>query len=320
MLPNPSATARVRERHEPRAGVLGAGLLASLLYGVGIRLPLLVPFPVIAGFPLLVVRLRNGLAAAAAATVFAAAVLGAVFTPAASAAFLMLVVPTLLIAEAMARGRGLMRGCAWAFSALTMEILLALLFANPTMEAMALGPLEYLRSPGFLAEMRPSTAEAQIEQWAESVTAFHEAMQVVYPAAYVIMAALIVIANAALLRGYLLRRDPGWLEGGEFESVRWPFALAVSFVLAGLSVLSPPLRPFGYNVLLVVCFFFALQGLAVVAYYAQRLAAPPLMRWAVVVLVVINPWAPQILGLIGLLDMWFDFRKYAEPEQHARPS
>ena len=64
---------------------------------------------------------------------------------------------------------------------------------------------------------------------------------------------------------------PGWLDGGEFEGIRWPLALVVAFVLAGAGVALPPLRPAAYNVLLVVAFFFALQGLAVVA----LLRAPP---------------------------------------------
>ncbi len=84
--------------------------------------------------------------------------------------------------------------------------------------------------------------------------------------------------NAAPIRLYLLRRDPGWLEDGEFERVRWPLALAVVFVLAGAAVTLPLARPVAYNVLLVTAFFFALQGLAVVAFYARRLAGPPLLR------------------------------------------
>jgi len=71
-------------------------------------------------------------------------------------------------------------------------------------------------------------------------------------------------------------------------------------------------------VLLVLAFFYALQGFAVVAYYTRRLAAPPLLRIAVTVLVLINPWAPQILGLIGLIDTWFDFRKWAQPPEAKR--
>ena len=308
-----ASAARVGERPEPRAGVLGAALFSALLYALALKLFLLVPFQVVSPFPLLVVRLRAGLPAAASACAFAAALLGIIFSPAASLSYLLLVVPVLLISEAMARGRGILRGCGWAFGVLVVMTALMLVFANPRMEETALAPLEYLRSPGFIAEMRATTPPDQIDAWVERVTATHDAMQVVYPASFVIMAALIVLANAAMLRGYLVRRDPGWLDGGEFERVRWPFALAVAFVLAGMAVVSPPLRAGAYNVLLVVAFFFALQGLAVVAFYAHRLAAPPLLRGAVLLLVVVNPWAPQILALIGLFDIWFDFRKWAEP-------
>lgn len=318
-MQNPTASAaRVGERPEPRAGALGAALFSALLYGMALKLPLLVPFLVVSPFPLLVVRLRSGLPAAASACAFAAALLGIVFSPARSLGYLLLIVPVLLISEAMARGRGILRGCGWAFAVLVVQVALMLVFANPRMQELALGPLEYLRSPGFLAEMRATTPPDQIESWVERVTATHNAMQLVYPASFVIMAALVVLANAAMLRGYLVRRDPGWLDGGEFERVRWPFALAIAFVLAGAAVLSPPLRTGAYNVLLIVAFFFALQGLAVVAFYAHRLAAPPLLRWAVLLLVVVNPWAPQILALIGLFDIWFDFRKWAEPPEPKR--
>jgi large subunit ribosomal protein L9 len=92
----------------------------------------------------------------------------------------------------------------------------------------------------------------------------------------------------------------------------------VAFVVSGLAVAAPALRPAGYNVLLVLAFFFVLQGLAVVAFYANRLAGPPVLRAAVLVLVLVNPWAPQILALLGLFDIWFDFRKWAEPPEPER--
>jgi len=183
------------------------------------------------------------------------------------------------------------------------------------MEAMALAPFEHSRSPEFLEGMRASMPPEQVDAFVEQVTTAYDAMVVVYPAAYIIFVAVIVLLNSSLLRLYLRRRDPGWLDAGEFEGVRWPFLLAVAFVGLGLAVLSPLLRPAAYNGLLIVAFFFGLQGLAVVCFYAQRLAAPPLLRAAVLVLVLINPWAPQILALIGLFDIWFDFRKWAEPPE-----
>jgi hypothetical protein len=271
----------------------------------------------VAPFPLLVVRLRSGLAAATMATLLAAAMLAAIFSPGHALMFLAVwAVPVGFIGEALARGRGLRKGCGWAFGVLAAEILVALFFASPVLEARALRPFDHLRSATFLEEMRVGGMPAeQIELWTEQVGSMREVMAVVYPAAYIILAALVVLANAVLLRWYLARRDPGWLEGGEFEGLRWPLGLAVAFVASGLAVAAPALRPAGYNVLLVLAFFFVLQGLAVVAYYANRLAGPPVLRGAVLVLVLVNPWAPQILALLGLFDIWFNFRKWAEPPE-----
>ena len=110
----------------------------------------------------------------------------------------------------------------------------------------------------------------------------HAAMQVVYPAALVIMGALIVLVERGAAAGLPAAARSGLARRRRVREA----ALAVR---AGgglrrspaLRVLSPPLRPVGYNVLLVLAFFFALQGLAVVVFYAHRLAAPPFLRVAV---------------------------------------
>ncbi|HEU0105391.1 MAG TPA: DUF2232 domain-containing protein [Vicinamibacteria bacterium] len=311
-----SLTARVRERPEPRTGgALGAALFSALMFGASARLPLLFPFALLAPFPLLVVRLRHGMVPAVLATVSAAALLGSLVGGGPGVRYLMLVAPLLLIAESMARGRGMLRGCGWAFAVLALLVSAFLLFANEDMRALALASFQHSRSPEFLEGMRASMPPEQVDAFVEQVATAYDAMLVVYPAVYIIGAAIVVLLNASLLRLYLRRRDPGWLDAGEFEGVRWPFVLAVAFVALGLAVLSPLLRPAAYNGLLIVAFFFGLQGLAVVCFYAQRLAAPPLLRAAVLVLVLINPWAPQILALIGLFDIWFDFRKWAEPPE-----
>lgn len=313
-----SLTARVRERPEPRTGgALGAALFSVLLFGSFALLPhaLLVPFAALAPLPLLVARLRHGVAPAVLAVLSAGALIGALIGGGEGLSYLMLVVPVLLIAESMARGRGMLRGCGWAFAVLTLEIGSALLFANTQMETIALSSFDKSRTPQFAEDLRATMSPEQADAIVEQVATTYQAMQIIYPAAYIILMAIVVLINASLLRLYLRRRDPGWLDAGEFEGVRWPFVLAVAFVGLGLAVLSPLLRPAAYNGLLIVAFFFGLQGLAVVCFYAQRLAAPPLLRAAVLVLVLINPWAPQILALIGLFDIWFDFRKWAEPPE-----
>jgi uncharacterized protein YybS (DUF2232 family) len=307
-----------RERPDPRlSGVLGAALASTLVFSAAAAVPFLGLLAVVAPFPLIVVRMRNSLGAALLATMLAAGTIGSVFSLGLAMSFLgVLAAPALLIGEAMARGRGLRKGCAWAFALLTLEIGTALLVAGPELADQWIKPLDYYHSPEFAADMRSSgLPPEQAEDLSRQFLSLQQMLQVVYPAAFIIGAALMVLANATLLAGYLARRDPGWLDGGEFEDIRWGLGLSVVFVAAGLSVLAPVLRPAAYNVLLVLAFFYALQGFAVVAYYARRLAAPLVLRIAVMVLVLVNPWAPQILGLIGLFDTWFDFRKWAQPPE-----
>jgi uncharacterized protein YybS (DUF2232 family) len=309
-----AASVGARERPEPRAGgVFGAALLSALLFSVVALVPILGAVAAVSPLPIVIQRLRRGPAAAALASGVAAVVVGWIFSPGLALGFLVvLVAPALLLAEAMARGRGLRRGCVWAFALLGGEIGLALTFAAPAIAPQILDFFNVIRSPEFLAELRTRLPEENVAEWVNQATVLHDVMQVVYPAAFVIIAALIVLANAALLRYYLARRDPGWLEGGEFEGVRWPLALVVVFVGSAFSLVSPILRAPAYNVLLVAAFFFALQGLAVTAYYAHRLGGPPLLRAGLMALVLLNPWAPEILALLGLFDNWFDFRKWAD--------
>ena len=315
-------SAPARERPDPRTGgVLGAAVASTLVFAAATAVPFLGLLAAVAPFPIIALRVRASLGAALLATLLAAATIGTVLSPGHAVFFLaVLAAPGLLMGEAMARGRGLRKGCAWAFALLTFQIGTALLFYGPEMAAGVLQPIDQYRSPEFLAEMRSSGLPPErVEELSQQFLSLQQMLQVVYPAVFIIAAALMVLVNATLLAGYLARRDPGWLDGGEFEDIRWGLGLSVAFVAAGLAVLAPVLRPAAYNVLLVLGFFYALQGFAVVGYYARRLAAPLLLRIAVMVLVLVNPWAPQILGLIGLFDTWFDFRKWAQPPA-ARPS
>jgi uncharacterized protein YybS (DUF2232 family) len=301
---------------EPRlGGLVGAGALSALLFGSAGLVPALAPLSIVSPLPLAVQRLRGGAASTWLAAALAAALVAAAGVPAAAAFYLVaLAGPGVLLGESLARGRGLLRGCGWAFALLVAEVGAGLAVVPQKMAEWFLAPVDQLRSAAFLAELTAGgMTPERVSEFTEQVGMLRDALAVVFPGAWVIGAAVLVAANAALLRLYLLRRDPGWLADGEFERVRFSLGLVVVFVLSGAGVAVPLARPVAYNLLLVTAFFFALQGLAVVAFYARRLAGPPLLRAAVVVLVLANPWAPQILALLGLFDNWFDFRRWAEP-------
>ena len=94
-----SAPARVADKAEPRPyGILGAGVVSALLYSAWLLLPVLIPAGLASPFPLLLQRLRGGLGAAVLATMVAAGLLGAAFSPAQAGLFLLsLVIPGLLL-------------------------------------------------------------------------------------------------------------------------------------------------------------------------------------------------------------------------------
>jgi uncharacterized protein YybS (DUF2232 family) len=306
---------------EPRlGGLLVAGFLSALMFGAGRFVAALAPLALVSPLPLAIQRLQGGALSAWLAATLAAALLAAASLPAAALMFLVvLALPGLLLAEALARGRGLLRGCGWAFFVLAGFVAAGLAIAPAAMAEKVLAPIERLRSEALLAELRTGGMPPErLAEFKDQVGQLHDALSVVFPAAWVIAAAVLVAVNAALLRLYLLRRDPGWLEDGEFERVHFPLPLVMAFVVSGAAVALPLARPVAYNVLLVVAFFFALQGLAVVGFYARRLAAPPLLRALALVLVLANPWAGQILALVGLFDNWFDFRRWAEPPSGQR--
>jgi uncharacterized protein YybS (DUF2232 family) len=314
------ASTRANETPELRpAGVLGAALGSALLFSA-LWVPVVGQLAaLVSPLPLVVQRLRGGLGAAVMSLMLSAALLGGAFTAGLGLGFLTVAGPVLLIGEALARGRGLVRGCAWAFALLASEIVVALVFAGPQMAEPMLEAAEHLRSPRFQEDLRTAgLPPEQVEGWVESSIAWQRAVEVVYPALFLVMGAVLVLVNASLLSAYLVRRDPGFLEGGEFEGIRWPFVLNVLFVLGGASVALPAARLAGYNVVLLAGFFFALQGLAVVVFYTRRLAGPRFLRLAVTVLILVNPWAPWILALLGLFDTWFDFRKWAEPPREGK--
>lgn len=313
-----SISAQAREREARGAGVVTAALMSALVFSAWLFVPLLLPLSTLAPLPLTLQRLSRGAFAALSAAVLAAMLVAGAFSGEWALRYtLYFAVPGLLIGGQMARGRGLMRGCLLAFLWLAAVIGVQLITAGPEI---AIGLVRGLEQSAreFLEGMRSKGLPSdRIDEMAEQFRTMQSVTRVVYPAMLFILGALVVLANAALLRAYLLRRDPGWLDGGEFESLRWPLPMAVAFVGSGVLIVVPALQSVGYNGLLLVAFFFALQGFAVVAYYARRLAGPPFLRAAVVVLVLVNPWAPQILALLGLFDTWLDFRKWAEPPQPA---
>ena len=113
---------------EPRlGGLLGAGFVSALLFGTAALPAPLSTLLLVSPVPLAIQRLQAGAASAWLAGALAAALVAAATAPVAALVYLsLLAFPGLVLAEAMARGRGLLRGCAWAFFVLVGFVALCL--------------------------------------------------------------------------------------------------------------------------------------------------------------------------------------------------
>ncbi len=86
----------------------------------------------------------------------------------------------------------------------------------------------------------------------------------------------------------------------------------VWFVIAGgLMVLLPvgDLKLPGINVLLVMGTIYFLQGLAIVAFYFERWKMPLYVKGFVYAVMFLQQFASLAVAVLGLFDVWFDFRK-----------
>jgi uncharacterized protein YybS (DUF2232 family) len=86
----------------------------------------------------------------------------------------------------------------------------------------------------------------------------------------------------------------------------------VWFVIAGgLLALLPvgDLRLPGVNVLIVVGTLYFLQGLAIVAFYMERWKMPWFVKGFIYAVLFLQQFASLAIAILGLFDVWFDFRK-----------
>ena len=89
----------------------------------------------------------------------------------------------------------------------------------------------------------------------------------------------------------------------------------VWFVIAGGLILLLPvggLKLAGINVLIVTGTIYFLQGLAIVAFYLEKWKFPFYVKGFVYAVLFLQQFASIAAVVLGLFDVWFDFRKPRE--------
>jgi uncharacterized protein YybS (DUF2232 family) len=97
------------------------------------------------------------------------------------------------------------------------------------------------------------------------------------------------------------------------EWSRWkaPELLVWFVIVSGVVLLLPSglLRIAGINALMVAGVIYLFQGLAIFSFYFERWKIPRVFRAAVYGIILIQQFFTLGAMLIGLFDMWLDFRR-----------
>ncbi len=74
------------------------------------------------------------------------------------------------------------------------------------------------------------------------------------------------------------------------------------------------LRSISANLLILLSVVYCFQGLAVCVFYMHKWNVPILFRSFIYVMVIFQSFGTILLLVVGIADIWFDFRKLAESE------
>lgn len=131
-------------------------------------------------------------------------------------------------------------------------------------------------------------------------------IRMIFPALLAVSATVTGILNYYVSAWYLRRRG---LNIELYKAVSsWYFPRWIVSILIVISLLMTS-NPVFLNINIFMFFIAFLQGFAVLMYYLSTKSSSFLLKAFLIFLIFIFPPVPIILILLGMLDMWFNFRK-----------
>ena len=76
-------------------------------------------------------------------------------------------------------------------------------------------------------------------------------------------------------------------------------------------------RLLALNILIILMFFYFLQGLAIVSFFFRKKRVPSFVRIIGYFLIFVQQYLLLLVVGVGLIDVWADFRKLEKSLQHA---
>ncbi|MBU2537754.1 MAG: YybS family protein [Proteobacteria bacterium] len=132
-----------------------------------------------------------------------------------------------------------------------------------------------------------------------------------FPALLLISVICTVWLNTVVGHWLLKRKDPSRTNREDFKSWRLPELLVWPAIIAGVALLIPheTLNDLGLNGGLVLLVLYFSQGLAVVSSMMQKWSLPTAIRVITYILLFLQVYGIAFVAVLGLVDVWADFRK-----------
>lgn len=137
----------------------------------------------------------------------------------------------------------------------------------------------------------------------------------VYPALVTVALGMIAMANLVLVSKVAARnRLPIYL--GAFRKYKNPEPLIWLLIVAGFAMLieQTQVHLAALNVLIVLGTLYLVQGCAVLSHLFASYKAPVFIRLFVVLLLIFQPFMALAVAVLGIFDLWGDFRAPKNPQ------
>ena len=114
-----------------------------------------------------------------------------------------------------------------------------------------------------------------------------------------------------LMANWLLKKK-GIAAWEDFQELKLPEWLVWIFILAGLGLFGPSqslLNNLGLNLLIITGTLYFIQGFAVISSLFNKWSVPNPVRVVFFFFIIIQAYSIILLTLLGLADIWLNFRK-----------
>ncbi len=121
--------------------------------------------------------------------------------------------------------------------------------------------------------------------------------------------------NVLGLRLFFQGRDPAFPDFGDLACWKMPDSVVWFVIAAGVLTIVPEdtAKIIGLNALIVLLFFYLLQGISIVQFFFRKKNIPRTLRALFYTLIVLYQYLLIFISAVGLFDIWVDFRKMNRP-------